>query len=369
MDPFLVNGTLTIPLLGQALHDFSSGSHDSRTAPKVRPFVVGKENELVPVVVDACLARQEATDDSPPYSPLLLCGPPGSGKSHLALGIASEWQQRRPQARVMAVTAADFARQLHDSADAGVTVSSRARYREADLLVFEDLASLAHKPTAQRELMQLLDELNNSGAQVIVTSRMTLDHLPSLLPGLASRLESGLILPLQLPAAETRRSLLEQLAQERGTSLDPAALQALADGLPVTTPELFGSFTHLEAASAINRTPIDVAQVRKYLGRRTSLRAPSLQRIAAQTARHFGLKVAELRSTSRRRNLVLARDVAMTLARRLTGKSLLQIGEYFGGRDHTTVLHGCRKVESSLRSDPELRQTMEQLQRILANQG
>jgi chromosomal replication initiator protein len=379
-----VNHVVTIPLTGRA--NTSQIPAAGLTRPQhLREFLVGPENQLIAAALQyfyrqACGARaagelnfevQPASNDSATnaelHSPLFLHGPPGTGKSHLACGLAELWRANRPDETVVYVTGADYWRGLSDSFENRSTDAWRAHDRAADLFVLEDFGPLAMKPAAQVELLHTLDALADRGAHVIVTSRLPLSQMMTLLPGLASRLAGGLCLGLNLPSSGTRRAIVDRLAAERGTDIAPAARRALADGLRGSVPELFGALASLEHAARVDGDPIEMARVQQYLAGKSGTRTPTMRGIAAHTAKHYALKVQDLKSPSRRRSVVMARDVAMYLARQLTGQSLEQIGEYFGGRDHTTVLHGCRKAEQLAKSDPATRSAVERLHEALAS--
>jgi chromosomal replication initiator protein len=244
----------------------------------------------------------------------------------------------------------------------------RDSVRLAEMLVIDDLAPLAGKNPAQLELQQALDVLEDRDAQVIVTTRALPTEISSLLPSLVSRLVGGLLVPLALPSEATRRAIVGELALLRGIALEESAADALAAGMAVSVPELQGCLLYLQTSARLEGASIDADRVRQYLADGLAPRVPTLRAIAAQSAKHFSLRVADLRSASRRRAVVLARDVAMFLARQLTDKTLEQIGGYFGGRDHTTVLHGCRKTEEHLAADAELRAAVGQLRGVLTSQ-
>ncbi|MBS0209298.1 MAG: ATP-binding protein [Planctomycetes bacterium] len=298
---------------------------------------------------------------------VVLYGPPGTGKSHLAFGLAEAWRTSSAGSRqVVYLQANDFWRQLNEAFESRTVDLWRNQLRSADLFVLEDLGQLASRATAQVELLHTLDALEARGALVVLTSRVAPAAIASLLPGLQSRLASALSLELNPPSPPTRRELIRRLAQLRGTSIQESAVRVLTEGIAGTAPELFGALLYLESQANLERRPINAALTQQYVSGRTATGTPTLRVIALHTARHFSLKVSELKSPSRKRGVVAARDTAMYLARQLTGKSLEQIGAYFGGRDHTTVLHGCRKIETQLETDPAIRHNVTELRQHMA---
>ncbi len=233
------------------------------------------------------------------------------------------------------------------------------------LFVLEDVAQLGGKRPAQHELVCVLDELADREALVVVTARSLPMHSAVLLPALRSRLSAGLAVPLSLPGPQTRRAILEKLAAAQGLALSNRAIHGLANSLPTSVPALASALLELDLRGRIEGQAIDARRVRQFVTDRTSAGAPSLREIAVVAAKYFGLSLTELKSPNRRQPLVRGRGVAMYLARQLTGKSFEEIGGYFGGRDHTTVLHGCRRTESLLARDRATRQAVAELTRLL----
>jgi chromosomal replication initiator protein len=356
----MVDGVVDIPLPGRPLE---SAAQESGAAV-ARHFVAGPENHLVEIAVRSVV-------EGPPngYNPLVFYGPSGTGKSHLAHGLAAAWKARDRRQRVVCTTAVDFARELADAIETQAVDEFRTKHRGAAFLVVEDLGMLATrksgKLSAQEELIHTLDALVAEEHWLIVTSSVSPAALPGILPALQSRLTAGLLVPLSPPGIEARLAILEQLAAIRDIPLPEPVARVLAEGLAITAPELAGSLVQLAAPAKFQDDPFDVEAARRYVAKRTGRQRPNLHEIALATARHFSLRLADLRSPVRRRALVVARGVAVYLARQLTEESLERIGDYFGGRDHSTVMHSCRKTEVLIGCDPVVREAVERLKNSL----
>jgi chromosomal replication initiator protein len=359
----MTNGVVTIPLPGLPLSDDPSG-RDGQREPTTLEFFAGPENCLIEPALSGVLCRQPTH-----YNPLVLYGPSGTGKSHLARGLAATWKSNFPQSRVAFATAIDFAREMGEAFLTQSVEDFRARYRGANLSVFEDVGELATKPEAQEELAFTMDEIIGRGGQVVVTAAVSPREITGFSPALQSRLTAGLCVPLALPGPDTRLAILERWSNLRDVEMADSILKLLAEGLAGSVPELLGAMLQLEVPAREGEFPIDAQQVRGFLSQRDSALRPKLRDIARLTARHFALRLADLRGPSRRRPVVAARDVAIYLCRQLTRETLSQIGDYFGGRDHTTILHACRKAEEMIQTDPAVGQAVDQLQRKFPGPG
>ncbi len=356
----MTDGVVTIPLAGQPLGD-DGAVQDDRHRPVGLEFFAGPENRLVEPAVLGVLTRRIT-----PFNPLVLYGPSGTGKSHLARGIAATWKENFPQNRVVCVTAVDFAREMKDAFEAQSVEDFRRRYRSACLAVFENLGEVANKPCAQEELICTLDTIIHRGGQVLATIAATPQEIGGFCPALQSRLAAGLCLPLALPGADARRAILQRWSDLREFALADSILKMLAEGMAGTVPELVGAMLQLEVPAREEGRGVDARHVREFLARRDAALRPKLREIASLTARHFSLRLSDLRGQSRRRPVVVARDVAIYVSRQMTCESLSRIGAFFGGRDHTTVLHACRKTEQQMEADPAIRQAIDLLQRKLS---
>ena len=283
----------------------------------------------------------------------------------MAHGLATAWKAQFPRQPALSTTAVDFARDLADSLETQTLDDLRTRYQRAAFLVLDDLHHLAGKEAAQRELRHLLDSLRDRGRRIVITARESAEQLTGIMPSLRSRLTAGLTIPLFPPGPEARLAILHRAAVARRVQLPQSVALMLAEGLPLTAPQLVGALAHLEMSTRLAGTVIDADAVSRHLAANGRSREPSLPEIAAAAARYYSVKLAELRSPSRRRTLVTARSVAMYLARTQTQNSLQKIGRYFGGRDHSTVSHDCSRIREFVQTEPAVRQAVLQLEQEL----
>lgn len=314
-----------------------------------REFIAGPENRLAAVAVLALATGRR-------YNPLVLYGPSGAGKSFLAEGLAAVFSSQRPTARAARVTALDFARRYAAAIDTSSTDEFFAEHRQLDLLVLEDLHLIAEKPWAQEAVVAIFDSLVAAQSLVVVTLPATPGAQTGLSSQLAGRLTGGLAIPLSLPGEAARHALVEQTLAELGAVDAPSPA------------ELAGAFTGTvrQLQTAVRAYALtDPGHAALAVG--ASQRRSTIGEIAAATAKHFGLKVADLQGPSRRRHTALARGIAMWLSRELSGSSLSKIGDYFGRRDHTTVMHACRRLKRLVDADQEVRRSVEQLRAMLTS--
>ncbi len=278
----------------------------------------------------------------------------------LARAMSRSWQIRFPSDTVVFLSGADFARNVALAVETNAIDEFRGKHLNADLLIIDDLDELVDKPEAQSWLQRIHDARVHQDRRLLVTTRQILLDLPKFSSSLASRLWAGLTIPLELPEFETRKAIIQAIALAHEFQLSNSVVDLLADGdslrcYPLNTVPLINhallQMKHIAASSEVR---IDESFVRQFLDGHRKQRTPSISEITMAVSRQFGLQVADLRSQSRRQSIVHARGVSMYLARQLTENSLAKIGQYFDGRDHTTVLHACRQIESKIGSDPVL---------------
>ncbi len=333
----------------------SSLSLPSSRAPRLnreftlKSFVVGPSNRLA---YDAALATAEQPSAS--YNPLFLQGGPGLGKTHLLQGICHRIKEARPQASILYMSCEEFTNTYIQAVQSGKISDFRTRCRTSDCLVIDDVHFLAAKVKTQEEFFHTFDALHNLGRQIVLSSDAHPKEIAELSEKLQTRFIGGLVAELDTPNFETRLEIVMAKAAKRNMELPEQVAELVARRIDGSVRELEGAVATLCAATQLSGRPLDMTLARSSLRRLASLREGplGLEDILKAVEKKFGVTANEIRSSSRTRRVLLPRQTAMYLSRQLTDLSLNEIGRFFGGRDHATVLYAERKIESN--SDAEL---------------
>ncbi|TWU57871.1 helix-turn-helix domain-containing protein [Rubripirellula reticaptiva] len=324
-------------------------------------FIAGEENRLVTFV---------STSETSVFefgNPILLIGPSGAGKTAIAMHLAA--RQAVDQSidgepvKVIHFPAIDFARQYAEAVAADDLPPLRTEINEAPILVIDDLHLIADKSAAQDELAMRIETRTAMGLATILTCRRLPSEVRGLRPLLVSRVLPGLTIPIELPTGASRLQLLRELALHFGLEIESGLLEVLHDGLSDNLParSLEAALKQVSLWCRMHESDPTMEAIQSAIDRLGNVKEVSLSSITNAVARYFKMKASELRSSSRKQNLVRARSLAMLLARQMTGKSMHQIGDHFGGRDHTTVLHAIRKTQSLLENDSDLRRAADEV--------
>ncbi len=296
-------------------------------------------------------------------NPLFLHGPTGTGKTHLVTALVEETTSRRPDLVATVLAASDLGLALRPDEE-GAMPPLFDEARKADLLVIEDLQHLAGR--AVEPLVGVIDARLRREQQMVFTATQGPGQLRELPARLTSRFAASLVVGLMPLSPESRRSLLRNLANREGMKSSGDALDWVADRLGGSVRQLEGALGRLETLYRLHGRPATLEETQAAFEEDAEIRRPTVERIAQRVGRLFQVETKQLRTRERSRHVLVPRQVGMYLARKLTTLSLEQIGAYFGGRDHSTVLHACRKVEEALTSDPQLSGIVRQLHADLA---
>lgn len=322
-------------------------------------FVVGNSNRFAHA---ACLAVAETPAEA--YNPLFIYGGVGLGKTHLMHAIGHMILNRNPHTRVLYVSSETFVNELINSIKDDETEQFRNRYRNIDVLLIDDIQFLAKKERTQEEFFHTFNALYEANKQIVISSDRTPKEIPTLEDRLRSRFEWGLITDIQPPDFETRVAILRKKAEQDNLNLSDEVMSAIAAKIQSNIRELEGALIRVAAYASLENKTIDsdfIEEVLKDLIPNSPPKEITINLIQQCCAEFFNLKVDDLKAKKRTRNVAWPRQIAMYLSRELTDASLPKIGEEFGGRDHTTVLHAYEKVAQQLEQDKNLVKTINAL--------
>ncbi len=326
-------------------------------------FVLGKSNELA-----YAAARQVAKNPGTVYNPLLLYGSTGLGKTHLLHGAGRFIAEANPEARIMYLHSEKFVSEMIQALRRDTIDQFKRRYRSVDLLLIDDIQFFAGKDRSQEEFFHTFNSLLESRQQIILTC----DRYPKEVDGIESRLRSrfgwGLTVSIEPPDFETRVAILQKKAAERELELDDQVAFLIAKRMRSNVRDLEGALNSLIANARFSGRTIDLDYTQEILRDVLAVhdRLITIENIQKTVADFYKLRVTDLLSKRRTRSIARPRQMAMFLAKSLTEHSLPEIGSAFGGRDHTTVLHACRKIESLCETDGRLREERARLTRELS---
>ena len=326
-------------------------------------FVVGSNNRLAHA---AALSVAERPGHS--YNPLFVYGGSGLGKTHLMHAIGHAVVSRHPKKRVAYATSEKFTNEFINSIRGQKGEEFRERYRRIDVLLIDDIQFIAGKEGTQEEFFHTFNAIHEEGKQIVLSSDRPPKAIPQLEDRLRSRFEWGLIADISTPDLETRTAILRAKAENQHVAVPPAVIDFLAQRIVSNIRELEGALTRIVAYATLNAAPVttelaqNMLQNILYNPRRQSL---SPDRIVEIVARYYGVPTEQLRGKARDKQIVLPRQIAMYLMREETEAPLMRIGEALGGRDHSTVLHGCDKIEREMAGSDDFRRDISALRELL----
>ena len=334
-------------------------------------FVIGKSNEMAAAAAQAIAEAPGRT-----YNPLFLYGDTGLGKTHLMQAVAHRILERKPETRLVFIGSEQFTNELIAAIHGRTTPEFRRRYRETDLLLVDDVQFLKNKEATQEEFFHTFNALYEAGRQIVLTS----DRPPTEIPGLEARLVSrfawGMVADIELPDLEHRIAILQQKARldHLELTIPEDVIRFIAENVRSSVRELEGSIIKLLAYASLKHQDISVELAREALRDKLRLtdspdpempRGLTLVAIQHAVAKEWGVTVEMLKSKTRTKQITTPRQIAMYLGRELLGVQLVELGNAFGGRDHSTVIHSLERVNAAMEEDPDLRSRIARLKTLL----
>lgn len=321
-------------------------------------FVIGPSNRFA---FAACQAIAESPAKS--YNPLFLYSPVGLGKTHLMQSVAHEIKKRHPSLKYAYLSSEAFTNELISAIQHRSTAQFREKYRNIDVLLIDDIHFIAGKESTQEEFFHTFNALHNNHKQIVISSDRQPKEIANLEERLSSRFAWGLIADIQPPDFETRVAILRKKLEREPVKVPDEVITFIANEIKTNIRELEGALIRVVAYSLLEEKPVslDIAQaVLKDMVKQTT-KTINMDMIQKKVAEFYDISIADLKSKKRSKNIIIPRQVCMYLSRQLTHLSLPEIGTAFGGKDHTTVLHSCKKIQHDLKTNKDLNMVIERL--------
>lgn len=316
-------------------------------------------------------AAAQAVADKPgtSYNPLFIYGGVGLGKTHLLVAIGNHVLSRNKKAKISYYSSEKFMNEMINSIRYKKMDEFRSKFRKADVLLIDDIQFMAGKEATQEEFFHTFNSLHDAHKQIVVTSDKIPKDIPDLEERLRTRFEWGLLADIQPPDVETRIAILKKKAEHNGIPLPDDVALFLGSLAATNVRELEGMLLRLGAISSLTHVDISLQMARKALREIVVEKSKdvTIEQIQKQVCDHFHIKLSEIKSDKRLKNIVFPRQIAMFICRELTKSSFPEIGEKFGGKDHSTIIHSAKKIEKQITTDAGLKDTIDCLIKTLKN--
>ena len=322
-------------------------------------FIVGSSNKFAHAAAKAVAEGQTKN-----FNPLFIYGDSGLGKTHLLYAIRHQVQKLHPEYYIVFVKGDDFTNELITAIQTGKNIEFREKYRRADLFLMDDIQFISGKAGTQEEFFHTFNTLYEANKQIVFTSDRPPNDITLLADRLKSRFESGLIADIQPPDFETRAAIVRNKSAQLGLILTDDVVEYVAENMTANVRQLEGAVKKLSAHRDLMGGEITVseaAKIIKDLFREKTENLPTPDEIIEATARYYNLAPEDLKGQRRTRNTAMARQISMYIIRKLTNFSLNDIGEFYEGRDHTTVLSSIKKIEDGMCTSNEFSQTVKDI--------
>ncbi|MBL7715910.1 MAG: chromosomal replication initiator protein DnaA [Bdellovibrionales bacterium] len=330
-------------------------------------FVVGASNQFAHASALA-VAEQPLRPQYNPYNPLFIYSPPGLGKTHLLHAIGNKVAEKNPSARIAYLSAERFVNELVESLQHKRMSQFRTRYRDSyDLILMDDVQFIAGKKQTEEEFFHTFNALHTSRRQIVVTSDRPPKEIEGLEERIRTRFEWGMVADIHSPEIETRIAILKSKAERDDIYLPDDVATFIATYVKSSIRELEGSLVKLQFQASLTGSEISLEMAKQILRSLVPSEGSTytIEAIQSAVAKYFGIKSQDFKSTSRARQVALPRQIAMYLIRKYSKLSFNEIGHYFGGKDHSTIVHACKKIEGDLETDESIRQAVEAVQNQL----
>lgn len=327
-------------------------------------FVVGNNNRFAHAA-----ALAVGNEPAKSYNPLYLYGGVGLGKTHLMHAIGNRILENNSNANVLYVTSEKFTNQLINAIKDNKNEFFRNKYRNIDVLLIDDIQFIAGKERVQEEFFHTFNSLYEDGKQIIISSDTPPRDIPFLEDRLKSRFEWGLLADISVPDYETRLAILRKKAQDESIIIDDIILSNIANKIDSNIRELEGVFNKIVARASLTHSPITIELAEKIINefKYENEKVISCDFIKETIAKYFSISKDDLSSNKRSNDIAFPRQIAMFLCREIANMSYPQIGEDFGGRDHSTVMHACRKIEKEVKEKTNTKLIVDSVKNIIVN--
>ena len=349
------------PVVFEKLTTSEKGSNYKHTFDT---FIEGESNKL------AYAACKTIAQGQKNYNPLYIYGDPGLGKTHLLSAIRNELSKNNPELNVMLCSSENFVNEFISSISAKTTVEFKNKYRNADVLLLDDVQFFSKKEESQQELFNTFNELHSNNKQIVFTSDRAPKEIMGIEQRLRSRFEWGLLADISTPEFETRLAIVERKAKLIGLTIQPNIMEYMADKLKTNIRQLEGAIIKMNALSIVGKISPTIAMAQGVVKEilEESVPAPvTVERVINEVASIYGLTAEEIRSKKRNANISTARQISIYVVHKITGLSYIEIGKQFGGRDHSTVVYAVNKVKDTIKENKEYRNTVDDLIKNIGN--
>ena len=347
-------------LVGDEILDYQHENEPDDVLPEALAytfdrFIVGASNNMAHAAAIAV-----AENPGKAYNPLFIYGNSGLGKTHLLLAIGQSIREKNPSVKIGYIKGDEFTNQMIRSVREGTAEEFRQRYRNVDLFLVDDIQFIAGKERTQEEFFHTFNNIYEAGHQIVITSDRPPMEMMKLEDRLRTRFEGGLLVDIKPPDVETRIAIIRNKGQALGLILPNDVVDYIAENITSNIRQIEGVIHRLTAFREIMNETITVESVKRAMKDviRMGIFVPTPEIIIAETGRYFGISEEDIRGQRRSKNTAMARQIAMYLMRNLTNLPLVEIGQQFENRNHSTVLSSIRKVEDLLKSDPDTSATI-----------